>query len=287
MAVVWFFTLGVPQPGDSVQAMFPHELTPLDDTLTTMHGDTFRDIVRNLRRGRFAYDDGDALRAAVRRHGASGLDWPTPTGRPPHAPPQLTPGPCRAGEGNTPGPAGPQHPSGHPRATAHGPVRSPRRPTPPQAAPPTDDGHRTAADAPRGARQPLSSRRRDDPRADRPSRLAPVVQRRCQRTVRPADGPNFTRKASSVTIEITHTRREGTLIEGTSRVTDRPRSCDSRVRPDPAPGLPLEQEPRLLVPPAQPRPCHLHPLARTPRAATPRRGLRGHVDHRQRRRRSF
>ena len=67
MAVVWFFTLGAPQPGDSVQAMFPHELTPLDDTLTTMHGDTFRDIVRNLRRGRFAYDDGDALRAAVRQ----------------------------------------------------------------------------------------------------------------------------------------------------------------------------------------------------------------------------
>ncbi|MFJ7590298.1 DUF6409 family protein [Streptomyces sp. NPDC097617] len=67
MSVVWFFTLGAPQPGDSVQAMFPHELTPLDDTLTTMHGDTFRDIVRNLRRGRFAYDDGDALSAAVRQ----------------------------------------------------------------------------------------------------------------------------------------------------------------------------------------------------------------------------
>ncbi|WND36455.1 DUF6409 family protein [Streptomyces sp. BB1-1-1] len=46
---------------------FPHELTPLDDTLTTMHQDTFRDIVRDLRRGRFAYDDGDALRAAVRQ----------------------------------------------------------------------------------------------------------------------------------------------------------------------------------------------------------------------------
>lgn len=67
MAVVWFFTLGAPQPGDTLQAMFPHELTPLDDTLTTMHQDAFRDIVRSLRRGRFAYDDdGDALRAAVR-----------------------------------------------------------------------------------------------------------------------------------------------------------------------------------------------------------------------------
>ncbi|MGW7292870.1 DUF6409 family protein [Streptomyces xiamenensis] len=67
MAVVWFFTLGAPQPGDSVQAMFPHELTLLDDTLTTMHQDVFRDIARNLRRGRFAYDDGDTLRAAVRQ----------------------------------------------------------------------------------------------------------------------------------------------------------------------------------------------------------------------------
>jgi len=66
MAVVWYFTLGAPQPGHSVQAMFPHELTPLDDTLTTMHQDTFRDIVRTMSQGRFAYDDGDALRAAVR-----------------------------------------------------------------------------------------------------------------------------------------------------------------------------------------------------------------------------
>ncbi|MGW1123885.1 DUF6409 family protein [Streptomyces sp. NPDC002526] len=67
MVVVWFFTLGAPEPGDSVQAMFPHELTPLDDTLTTMDGDTFRDLASSLRRGRFAYDDGDALRAAVRQ----------------------------------------------------------------------------------------------------------------------------------------------------------------------------------------------------------------------------
>ncbi|MFD5553744.1 DUF6409 family protein [Streptomyces sp. NPDC127068] len=65
--LVWYFTLGAPQPGASVQAMFPHELTRLDDTLTTMHSDTFRDIARSLRRGRFAYDDGDALRAAVRQ----------------------------------------------------------------------------------------------------------------------------------------------------------------------------------------------------------------------------
>ncbi len=67
MAVVWFFPLGAPQPGASVQAMFPYELTPLDDTLTTMHADVFRDIVRDLRRGYFAYDDGTALRAAVRQ----------------------------------------------------------------------------------------------------------------------------------------------------------------------------------------------------------------------------
>ncbi|WP_024760905.1 DUF6409 family protein [Streptomyces exfoliatus] len=66
-SVVWYFTMGAPQPGDSVQAMFPHELTPLDDTLTTMHRDVFRDIARSLRRGRFAYDDGEALRAAVRQ----------------------------------------------------------------------------------------------------------------------------------------------------------------------------------------------------------------------------
>jgi hypothetical protein len=67
MAVVWYFTLGAPEPGDSLQAMFPHELTPLDDTLTTMHQDVFRDIVRSLHRGRFAYDDGDAIHTAVRQ----------------------------------------------------------------------------------------------------------------------------------------------------------------------------------------------------------------------------
>ncbi|MEV7090110.1 DUF6409 family protein [Streptomyces sp. NPDC093085] len=67
MCVVWYFTLGAPEPGDTVQAMFPHELTPLDDTLTTMDEHVFRDIVRGLRRGRFAYDDGEAFRAAVRQ----------------------------------------------------------------------------------------------------------------------------------------------------------------------------------------------------------------------------
>ncbi|MFJ8385555.1 DUF6409 family protein [Streptomyces sp. NPDC094438] len=67
MAVVWFFGDGAPEPGPTVQAMFPHELTPIDDTLTTMHEGAFRDVVRNLRRGRFAYDDGEALRAAVRQ----------------------------------------------------------------------------------------------------------------------------------------------------------------------------------------------------------------------------
>ncbi|MEV3853034.1 DUF6409 family protein [Streptomyces sp. NPDC050095] len=67
MAVVWYFTLGAPKPGDSVQAMHPHELTPLDDTLTTMHPDTFREIARSLHRGQFAFNDGDALRIAVRQ----------------------------------------------------------------------------------------------------------------------------------------------------------------------------------------------------------------------------
>lgn len=67
MAVVWFFADGAPEPGPTVQAMFPHELTPIDDTLTTMDQGAFRDIVRNLRRGRFAYDDGEELRAAVRQ----------------------------------------------------------------------------------------------------------------------------------------------------------------------------------------------------------------------------
>lgn len=65
--LVWYFTIGAPEPGPTVQAMFPNELTPLDDTLTTMHPDAFHDIVRSLRRGRFAYDDGEELRAAVRR----------------------------------------------------------------------------------------------------------------------------------------------------------------------------------------------------------------------------
>ncbi|ARF73791.1 hypothetical protein B7C62_17095 [Kitasatospora albolonga] len=67
MVVVWFFTLGAPEPGDNVQAMFPHELTPLDDTLTSMNQDVFRDLVCSLRRGRFAYDDGVQLRATVRQ----------------------------------------------------------------------------------------------------------------------------------------------------------------------------------------------------------------------------
>ncbi|QCX77827.1 hypothetical protein C9F11_20975 [Streptomyces sp. YIM 121038] len=63
--LVWYFTIGAPEPGDSVQAMFPNELVPLDDTLTTMHAGTFKDLMVSLRRGRFAYDHGDALRAAV------------------------------------------------------------------------------------------------------------------------------------------------------------------------------------------------------------------------------
>ncbi|GAA2875129.1 DUF6409 family protein [Streptomyces mexicanus] len=67
MVVVWFFADGAPEPGPTLQAMYPHELTPIDDTLTTMHQDAFRHIVRNLRQGRFAYDDGQELRAAVLR----------------------------------------------------------------------------------------------------------------------------------------------------------------------------------------------------------------------------
>ncbi|MCC3767277.1 DUF6409 family protein [Streptomyces sp. UNOC14_S4] len=68
MAVVWFFGDGAPEPGPTVQAMFPRELTPIDDTLITMDQDAFRDIVCNLRRGRFAYDDdGEELRIAVRQ----------------------------------------------------------------------------------------------------------------------------------------------------------------------------------------------------------------------------
>ncbi|MGA4842105.1 DUF6409 family protein [Streptomyces sp. G45] len=65
--LVWYFTIGAPEPGVSVQAMFPNELTAMDDTLVTMHPDIFRSIVRSLRRGQFDYDDGEALRAAVRQ----------------------------------------------------------------------------------------------------------------------------------------------------------------------------------------------------------------------------
>ncbi|MFF1906414.1 DUF6409 family protein [Kitasatospora sp. NPDC058218] len=67
MVIVWYFTTGVPKPGDSVQAMFPHELTPLDDTLTTMDPGAFCDIATSLPLGRFAYGDGHDLIAAVNR----------------------------------------------------------------------------------------------------------------------------------------------------------------------------------------------------------------------------
>ncbi|MFF2025213.1 DUF6409 family protein [Streptomyces sp. NPDC058171] len=66
MVVVWYFTIGAPTPGDNLQAMFPHELTPLDDTLTTMDQRAFCDIAASLPLGRFAFDDeADALVAAV------------------------------------------------------------------------------------------------------------------------------------------------------------------------------------------------------------------------------
>ncbi|MFI5809176.1 DUF6409 family protein [Streptomyces sp. NPDC051561] len=63
--LVWFWTLGAPEPGETVQAMFPSELTPLDDTLTTMALAPFGDIVRFVRIGWFIGDDGDALRAEI------------------------------------------------------------------------------------------------------------------------------------------------------------------------------------------------------------------------------
>ncbi|MGW4503686.1 DUF6409 family protein [Streptomyces sp. NPDC004436] len=67
MVVVWYFTIGAPKPGNSVQAMFPHELTPLDDTLTTMDAGTFWDIATSVQTGRFAYGDGNDLIAAMIR----------------------------------------------------------------------------------------------------------------------------------------------------------------------------------------------------------------------------
>ncbi|MFD6468704.1 DUF6409 family protein [Streptomyces goshikiensis] len=67
MVVVWYFTIGAPTAGDSVQAMHPHELTPLDDTLTTMDQAAFCDIAASLPLGRFPYNEGDDLTAAVNR----------------------------------------------------------------------------------------------------------------------------------------------------------------------------------------------------------------------------
>jgi hypothetical protein len=67
MVLVWFFTFGAPEPGATVQAMFPHELTPLDDTLTTMEASAFCDIATSLPLGRFVYGDGNDLIAAVNR----------------------------------------------------------------------------------------------------------------------------------------------------------------------------------------------------------------------------
>ncbi|MFD6417038.1 DUF6409 family protein [Streptomyces sp. NPDC060194] len=83
MALVWYFTLGAPEPGDTVQAMLPTELTLLDDTLATMHPDAFRDLARDLRRGWFVGEDGDALRGAVRRawRERAGLAEADPAGR--------------------------------------------------------------------------------------------------------------------------------------------------------------------------------------------------------------
>ncbi|MFD0417810.1 DUF6409 family protein [Streptomyces sp. NPDC127108] len=84
--LVWYFSIGAPEPGDTVQTMFPNELTPLDDTLATMHPDAFRDIVRSVHRGRFAYDDGGALQTAVLRAWLqrSGLAYAAPEARHAH-----------------------------------------------------------------------------------------------------------------------------------------------------------------------------------------------------------
>ncbi|MFF6956166.1 DUF6409 family protein [Streptomyces sp. NPDC008317] len=66
--LVWFWTLGVPAAGRTVQAMFPHELTPQDDTLTTMHADAFAEIQRGFPEGwSLIGADGNALRAEIIR----------------------------------------------------------------------------------------------------------------------------------------------------------------------------------------------------------------------------
>ncbi|MEW1721642.1 DUF6409 family protein [Streptomyces sp. NPDC093109] len=66
--LVWFWTLGAPAAGRTVQAMFARELTPLDDTLTTMHPDAFGDIERGFPDGWSVIGaDGEALRAEIGR----------------------------------------------------------------------------------------------------------------------------------------------------------------------------------------------------------------------------
>ncbi|GAA1270681.1 hypothetical protein GCM10009665_68750 [Kitasatospora nipponensis] len=81
MVVVWYFTLGAPLPGDSVQAMFPHELTPREETLTTMDTGAFCDIATSLPLGRFPYNQGNALVAAVNRAVRERIEAAPATGR--------------------------------------------------------------------------------------------------------------------------------------------------------------------------------------------------------------
>ncbi|MEU7180993.1 MULTISPECIES: DUF6409 family protein [Streptomyces] len=66
--LVWFWRLGAPEVGRTVQEMLPCELMPLDDTLTTMHPDAFTEIDRGFPEA-WAIDgfDGEALRKVVDR----------------------------------------------------------------------------------------------------------------------------------------------------------------------------------------------------------------------------
>lgn len=63
--IVWFWTLGEPHPGSTVQAMFPDELLTLDDTLTTMHPAHFAAIEEMFPGGWLVGTDGEELHHAI------------------------------------------------------------------------------------------------------------------------------------------------------------------------------------------------------------------------------